>query len=107
MTSNMNSLLNEGIALPLPPLPPLPSSQNDGGEAFCYKCPWMPFSCICTGFRELLMLATVGKKSDSTVCSKCPALDVCLNICKTVTLGNGGMQQIYDVVVVRPPQQKG
>lgn len=87
------------MALPLPPRPfQLSDGHSNDEELYCYKCPLMPFSSICTGFRELLALATAGKKSDSTVCSKCQALNACLDGCTVMTIGNSGMQQLYDRV---------
>jgi len=89
----------QGVVAPLPPLlPPIAEQRGAADELFCYECPWLPCSCVCTGFRELLMLAAAGKKSDRTICSRCLALDACLNLCKVLTLGNGGMSQLYDMV---------
>lgn len=87
------------MALPIPPRPFLLSDGHAmDEELYCYQCPLLPFSSICTGFRELLMLATAGKKSDSTVCSKCQALSACLNGCTLMTIGNSGMKQLYSRV---------
>jgi len=70
-------------------------------QLYCWRCIFLPGSCTCPGFRQLLNTATRGLKIKNPICDRCPFLglsrDACVIWCNKVTNYNEGFRQVYEM----------
>lgn len=67
----------------------------------CWNCPALSFSCLCPGFRQLLDLASSGRKSDDLICDRCPVpglnKEMCAFGCNVFSPFRDGFRQVYNL----------